>query len=198
MKVLPGDHIAKLWNSHHASKDGFLSATIPIQTYKELYEQAKKYPSFVIPIPREIQGENLEQKTGYETFYVEWGFLPKVNENELNVRPTTLIMTSLNEYKQRQMFAQPFVACTHYVEFGQDPHNFVLMRGEVTRFQSNSDITVLDSKDAHLLLLTMQRFYLAYKLNDEGSKQRQQLLHNFHNNQSAFDFNKLCDLVQEL
>lgn len=71
----------------------------------------------------------MAKKMGYEVFYLEWGFLPDVNGT--GVRPTTLIFTSLNEYKQRQAFATPFVSCTHYSDFAHS-HNLVLMRGEIT------------------------------------------------------------------
>ncbi|TIA91701.1 hypothetical protein E3P81_01844, partial [Wallemia ichthyophaga] len=196
MAELPLDHISKLWNAHHSSKDNYLSATIPKDTYEGLYTQARKYPAFVIPIPREVKGDKQEDKTGYEVFYLEWGFLPDTLGS--GTRPSTLIFTSLNEYKQRQAFAQPFVSCTHYTDLAKS-HDAVLMRGEVTAVQADDKaLAVLDSKDAQLLILTMQRFYNAHKFTDNSSKDRAKLLHNFHFNQSEFDFDRLCALVEEI
>ncbi|TIB77873.1 hypothetical protein E3Q23_01082 [Wallemia mellicola] len=196
MRELPDDHISKLWNAHHATKDNHLSASIERSTYESIYQQARKFPAFVLPIPREVEGEDMAKKMGYEVFYLEWGFLPDVNGT--GVRPTTLIFTSLNEYKQRQAFATPFVSCTHYSDFAHT-HNLVLMRGEITSVGSgDSNLTVLDSKDAQLLLLTMQRFYNAHKHADQSNKDRAKLLSDFHYNQSQFDFERLCQLVEEI
>ena len=74
------------------------------------------------------------------------------------------------------------------------------MRGEVTSVQASPDtsLAVLDSKDAQLLILTMQRFYGAHKFTDKSNQDRAKLLHNFHYNQGDFDFERLCALVEEI
>lgn len=44
--------LANLWTAYHQEK-GFLSAAIPISTYRTMVETAKKYPMFVLPLARE-------------------------------------------------------------------------------------------------------------------------------------------------
>lgn len=71
------DTIAKIWNGFHlmqGPESRTLSAVIPYETYAKMEEIARKYPQFVVPLPREIIGENGEKSEGAEMhFMVSWG-----------------------------------------------------------------------------------------------------------------------------
>lgn len=133
----PTDKIKELWTKYHTLK-GKLSAVIPRDTYERLVKNAKQYPQFVLPLPREIIGgdesaaSNLapgEKKQGYEMQFMEWGFLPSPQGSKTT--PTTVLFTPLAEYKLRQEFAQPLLVLTHYTDLS-DSNGVVLMRGEIT------------------------------------------------------------------
>lgn len=49
--------IAAIWNGFHqlAGNERALSAVIPYDIYRKMQERARKYSSFVVPVPREIQ-----------------------------------------------------------------------------------------------------------------------------------------------
>lgn len=48
--------ISQLWTTYHQAK-GFLCAAIPTETYERMTGVAKKYPMFVLPLARDIVGE---------------------------------------------------------------------------------------------------------------------------------------------
>lgn len=52
--------VSSLWTSYHQTK-GFLSAVIPSETYERMSGVAKKYPIFVLPLAREIFGEDIPE-----------------------------------------------------------------------------------------------------------------------------------------
>lgn len=136
--------ISKLWTGYHSIKKK-LSAVIPTETYLRLVETAKRYPQFVLPLPRTIVGaedgdqaesgvQAGEQKQGYEIQFMEWGFLPSPEPQDGSPRvpsPTTVLFTPLAEYKLRQEFAQPLLVLTHYTDLAHSK-GVVLMRGEIT------------------------------------------------------------------
>ncbi|CAO1615628.1 unnamed protein product [Parajaminaea phylloscopi] len=146
--------IGELWTGYHSLK-GKLSAVIPAEAYERLVSTARKYPQFVLPLPRTIVGgdedgsasaasaedgdvkaaglQSGEKKQGYEMQFMEWGFLPgPAAEGSAKVPPpTTVIFTPLAEYKLRQEFAQPLLVLTHYTDLAASK-GVVLMRGDVT------------------------------------------------------------------
>lgn len=147
---MTGEKIKELWTGYHSLK-GKLSAAIPTETYERLIGVARRYPQFVLPLPRTIVGDendaegdvqatNLkpgEKKQGYEMQFLEWGFLPPAAPQEGAApsppppSPTTVLFTPLAEYKLRQEFAQPLLILTHYTDLARS-HGLVLMRGDVT------------------------------------------------------------------
>lgn len=45
------DEIKKIWFEYHKTKD-VLAATLTVEQYESLMERAKKYPIFLLPLPR--------------------------------------------------------------------------------------------------------------------------------------------------
>lgn len=154
--------ISQLWTQYHSLKNK-LSAVIPARQYAEMVSKAKRYPQFLLPLPRTIVGSDDvnktanvapgERKDGYEMQYMEWGFLPKPDLEDISAKieqsvnhsnedkeviekasPTTVLFTPLAEYKLRQEFAQPVLIVTHYTGLALSK-GIVLLRGEVTEGQ---------------------------------------------------------------
>lgn len=129
------EKIKEVWTQYHTLK-GKLSAVIPADTYGRLVDKARRYPQFVLPLPREVVGGEEapgetsdlapgQKKQGYEMQFMEWGFLAGKNT------PSTVLFTPLAEYKLRGEFAQPLLVLTHYTDLVESK-GVVLMRGEIT------------------------------------------------------------------
>ena len=143
----PPEKIHQLWTAYHSLKNK-LSAVIPATIYQNLLKTAKRYPQFVLPLPRTVSvsdeapdGEagKEAQKQGYEMHFLEWAFLPPPpsapSADQSSSReppaPTTVLFTPLAEYKLRQEFAQPLLVLTHYTDLAATK-GLVLMRGDIT------------------------------------------------------------------
>jgi len=164
-KLLSSPHtseqISALWTAYHASRSGgtgrgFMCAALPVSQYETLMSIAKRYPNFVIPVPRLVppqeppsQDESAKTKDemSYEFYYLQWDFhapppAPKAKETDLfdatpssadhSLPPaTTVLFTPLQEYKLRASFATPYLVLTFYPDLAKS-HGLVLLRGEIT------------------------------------------------------------------
>lgn len=217
-KLLESPHSAEqislLWQAYHASRSsgtgrGYLCATIPVEAYEKMVSVATKYPSFVIPVPRDAaqvsEPPASKDQRAHEFFYMEWGFhgaptephsadadlfiIPKPSPNP---QTSTILFASLQEYKLRTSFATPYLVLTHYTDLARS-HGIVLLRGEITPSASNSGDAggdgryMLNQQDAQLLALGTQKFYLW----NEGFKGREELLRKFHENPTEFKWEEL-------
>ncbi|KZT67636.1 ATP11-domain-containing protein [Daedalea quercina L-15889] len=205
------EHLSDLWNVYHSSRSGgtgrgFVSACIPIAAYNRMMDVASKYSSFVIPIrrPTPPTEEPAEDKPAYEFYFMEWGFHgapPELSANSnpflppkpsSNPQTSTVLFTPLQEYKLRQTFATPYLVLTHYTDLAHS-HGVVLMRGEITPSSSGSGADdgryMLSQEDAHMLGLSVQKFYLWG--NDED--QRTKLLRAFHERPAEFKWEELLE-----
>ena len=216
------DQISALWTAFHASRSGgtgrgYLSASVPIQTYETLIKAAKKYPNFIMPLLRQPAsspskgGEGAPQEQAaepaYEFFFLQWGFheassIPAPNildaplpEGAIPPPPSvplaTVLFTPLLEYKTRATFATPHLVLTLYPELAKS-HDLVLLRGELTPSPAGGDRYLLSQQDAQLLALGLQRFYLpGAEDEDKGRKERAELLRLFNENPSQFSWEDL-------
>ncbi|GAA5901335.1 hypothetical protein JCM6882_007750 [Rhodosporidiobolus microsporus] len=180
--------LTQLWTAYHQSK-GFLSATIPTETYLRMVNSARKYPIFVLPLTRKAElPEGQEAETATEMHLLEWALLPQPTTVTSPVpAPSTVLFTPLAEYKARQSWAQPYLILTHYTDLSAS-HDVVLMRGEI------SSNVALNSTDAQVLAVRMQLFYNDQGKNDELTKQRRELLRAFHETPDKFDVEALIEL----
>ncbi|KAH9921412.1 ATP11 protein-domain-containing protein [Fomitopsis serialis] len=220
-KLLKGpvnaQHISDLWNVYHSSRSGgtgrgFVSACIPVAKYNRMIDVASKYSSFVVPIrrPKPETEVPASDKSAYEFYFMEWGFHgvppePLANPNPFappkpssNSQTSTVLFTPLQEYKLRQTFATPYLVLTHYTDLAHS-HGIVLMRGEITPSSSGASVGngaddgryMLGQEDAHMLGLSVQKFYLW----PGGGDARTKLLQAFHETPAEFKWEELLDHV---
>lgn len=196
------ENIGKLWTGYHIARNK-LSAVIPATTYLQMVETSRKFPQFVVPLPRAMKGEGSEEELGYEMQFLQWMTLPLPKCNSSNAPPPTAVMfTPLAEYQLRQEYAQPSLVLTHYTELIESK-GIVLMRGDITENEAGNDNPksrpLLTQQDAQILALCLQRFYhIDWALegldNDEETEQRRALLRAFHGKPEQFDLKKLIQL----
>ena len=177
-----------------------------------MLEVAGKYPTFILPVPREnAQVEDGSKEPAYEFYLMEWGFhgsppeptttsdLFSPAKASSNPQTSTILFTPLQEYKLRQSFATPYLVLTHYTDLVKS-HGLVLLRGEITPSASSASGAVgagagegtgerfmLSQQDAQLLAVHLQRFYLW----NEGSNERAALLRAFHDTPAEFKWEEL-------
>ncbi|GLH10948.1 Uncharacterized protein GBIM_15827 [Gryllus bimaculatus] len=105
---MSAEEISKIWETHFKDKDG-ISATIPVEVYKVIYQRGAKFPVFVLPLPR---GQ------GYEFF------LCQVERDEVH-------FTSLINYQAHKENAPECLTIVHYTEL--EGKGIILMRGEFNK-----------------------------------------------------------------
>lgn len=198
---------------YHASRSdgtgrGYLCASIPVDLYAKMAETATKYPKFVIPVPRTLEPDtpDSESKTGYEFYFLEWAFHeappspsiatsgysstpPKATLS--NPRYSTVLFTPLQEFKLRNSFATPYLVLTNYTDLVHT-HQQVLLRGEISMSTGTSGGKggyLLTQEDAQLLSVGLQKFYLPN--DDDGGRERQELLRSFHEKPEEFKWEDL-------
>jgi len=198
----------------------YLSATIPTATYEQLLSKVPTYPSFILPLPRpdalvEPAPDATEAGTTrgqpHDFYFMQWSMhgsppipssesLPPLlnqlsasSQSVPNPPCTTVLFTSLQEYKLRQDYATPHLIITHYTDLAQS-HGLVLFRGELTPSPSGQS-TVLSPNDAQRLALLLQQFYLPSRENDERGATRAKLLQRFHEKPEAFRWQDVIDSV---
>lgn len=204
--------MAALWNAHHASKPGQLSAVIQADKYQSLMEMAKRYTSFVLPLPKEApeaSSPTMEAtQRPHEFYFLEWCFYgrppdprdippfpldlapPISSARPPNPPVSVLLFTPLGEYKLHNSYATSHLTLTNYTDLVQS-HGIVLLRGEITPSESDPSKLRMKSVEAQLLALAMQKFYLK-----EGSERGPELLAKFHEKPEEFqweDVIQVCD-----
>jgi len=178
--------IGNLWTAYHGSRSGgtgrgFLSAVVPLTSYEEMVNEARRYPTFVLPL---IRPTTEDGAPGYEFYFLEWSLHP--TENPENSPISTILFTSLAEYKLRQSYAQPHLVITHYTELAET-HGIVLLRGELTPISNDGQQYRLSQEDAHLLAFGVQRFFLPRSRDAEHGE----LLRVFHESPREFKWENL-------
>ncbi|TGO27354.1 hypothetical protein BPAE_0043g00270 [Botrytis paeoniae] len=167
VRDLSQEKIEALWRYRHASDPRSLCAVIPLDIYKTIEKTAKKFPHFILPLPKEGQGA--------EIHFLQWTF-PAENT-------VTVLFTHLAEYKLRGEYSQPHTTITHHLELEKEK-GLVLLQGQVVEGRSVS------VDEAKWLIMCLQKFY-----GPVGEKSdRRRLLEMFGRGDPAF---KVEDLVEE-
>ncbi|KAF1845567.1 ATP11-domain-containing protein [Cucurbitaria berberidis CBS 394.84] len=186
IRELPEKEIQALWRLRHASNPQSIHFSVPATTFRSLLETAKRHPSFVLPVPREIPKESAdgvpaegETQQAAELHYLQFA--------HPHVDTTTLLFTSLAEFKLRGEFASPHTTITFHQELA-DSHNLVLGQGIVTE---GNNVSV---DDARWLVMCMQKFYVQ----SEEGKGREALLHQFTRGDSGFKVERLIDEAEKI
>ncbi|KAH8834940.1 ATP11 protein-domain-containing protein [Flagelloscypha sp. PMI_526] len=197
--------VADLWVAYHTMQSegtgkGFISASMPTETYTKMTSLAQKYSSLVVPLPRPKDSSEPEDNGDpYEFFFMQWDFHHRPPHptamQELFVSPasaassnppiSTIIFTPLQEYKLRGTYATPFLVLTNYTDLAST-HDVVLLRGEITPSSSGSSF-LLKQEDAQYLAMALQKFFLWDEKDGEGKR----LLQTFHERPEEFRWEEL-------
>ena len=217
--------ISALWTAYHASRTkgtgrGYICASLPLESYIAMTCVAKKYPVFVVPVPRESTPyPSAGESTGaaHEFFFLQWDFhpappassAPESNPFEPVIsgsscyipEPSTVLFTPLQEYKLRTSFATPYLVLTFYTDLSQS-HGIVLLRGEITPSSTSATTRsgeesperfLLNQVDAQLLAMGLQKFYLwgDGRKDSEHDLIAEALLKQFHEEPEKFSWQDL-------
>ena len=207
LKTQDQETITQLWARYHTLKNK-LSAVIPTEKYLEMLANARKYPQFVLPLPRQVIDEESDvagtSKQAFEMQFLEWAVIP--NPSAAGAPPSaTTLFTPLAEYKLKQDFSQPVLILTFYTDLSSS-NGIVLMRGEVTGLNEKTGKGGrIDQAQAQLLALTLQRFYLPSSPSAAADQETKddasactQLLHDFHKRPEHFDVEHLVNVAFRL
>ncbi|CAO2648732.1 Nn.00g096810.m01.CDS01 [Neocucurbitaria sp. VM-36] len=196
---LPEKEIAALWRLRHAANPQSIHFVVPASTFRALLETAKQHPSFVLPVPREIPTEeaadaaasgnagSADGETQGKTKTQQAAELHYLQFAHPHVDTTTLLFTSLAEFKLRGEFASPHTTITFHQELA-DSHGMVLGQGIVTEGRGVS------VDEARWLVMCMQKFYVQ----SEEGKGRGELLHQFTRGDSGFRVERLIDEAEKI
>nr|CAI5828178.1 unnamed protein product [Callosobruchus analis] len=124
------DEVKSIWEQYHLKKEYCIAATIPPHDFEKLQENAAKYPTFILPLPR---------SQGYEFMMCQFA-------------QNTVHFTPLLYFQVHKENAPECLTIIHYDEFMKDK-DIVLMRGEY-------DKNVLNAKEAQCLANQLQMYYV--------------------------------------
>ncbi|KAF2832189.1 ATP11-domain-containing protein [Ophiobolus disseminans] len=186
VRDLPNKEVQALWRLRHASNSQSVHFVVPAGVFRSLLQTAKQHPSFVLPVPREIPVEDAEVSEN-ETKTQQAAELHYLQFAHPHVDTTTLLFTSLAEFKLRGEFASPHTTVTFHQELA-DSHDLVLGQGTVVE---NKGISVAE---AQWLVMCMQKFYVR----SEEGKGRGELLSMFTRGDSGFQVERLIDEAEKI
>lgn len=186
VRDLPEKEVQALWRLRHAGNPQSIHFAVPASVFRSLLQTAKQHPSFVLPVPREIPVDGVEAareeaktQQAAELHYLQFA--------HPHVDTTTLLFTSLAEFKLRGEFASPHTTVTFHQELA-DSHDLVLGQGTVVE---NKGVSV---DEARWLVMCMQKFYVQ----SEEGKGRGELLNMFTRGDSGFQVERLIDEAEKV
>lgn len=165
--------IEMIWKARFINKQTEFCGALNSDAYARLYVNARKYPTFVLPLP---QGE------GVELYYSQWSFVGNYTIH--------CLITPLAEYKLHQEYAHPRVSVMMHSDFLTDKgialHNASLQDNEISM------------DNAVLLTLNLLRFYTADPAASEHSRAKIDLLRQFNTGDTSFSTDKLIEATETL
>lgn len=180
---LPAKEIQVLWRLRHASNPQSVHFSLPSSTFTALLQTAKQHPAFVLPLPRQPPADQTTDaapsQPAAELHYLQFAH-PHANT-------TTLLFTTLAEYKLRGEFASPHTTITFHSELA-DSHDLVLGQGLVVEGKGVS------VDEARFLLMCMQKFYI---VSEEG-RGRGELLDMFTRGDGRFRVERLLEEAEKM
>ncbi|CAI6341611.1 unnamed protein product [Periconia digitata] len=186
VSTLPNPEIETLWRLRHAHNQQSLHFTLPSATFTTLLSTAKQHPSFVLPLPRTVPDAQTEvSKSPASHQAAELHYLQFTHPHP---NTTTLLFTTLAEFKLRGEFAAPHTTITFHAELAES-HGLVLGQGEV---MENKGVSV---DDARWLVMCMQKFYVVG--GEEGIK-RGELLRLFSKGDQGFKVEQLLEEAEKI
>ncbi|CAA9962438.1 F1F0 ATP synthase assembly protein Atp11 [Pyrenophora teres f. maculata] len=185
VQTLPEKEVQALWRLRHAGNPQGIHFAVPANTFSQLLRSAKQHPSFVLPVPRQIPVE--DSAAGGQGQTQQAAELHYLQFSHPHVDTTTLMFTTLAEFKLRGEFASPHTTITFHQELAES-HNLVLGQGLVIE---NRGVSV---DEARWLIMCMQKFYVQTA---EG-KGRSELLDMFTRGDSAFQVDRLIEEAEKV
>lgn len=188
IKDLGIQEIQFLWRAKFQKDSQSLVAIAPTPAFNAMYQNARKYPTFVLPLPKEdAQVEEpknaLADSVPMEVHFVQWSF----------VGPSTThcMITTLMEYKLHKEYARPHTTISFHQELSEDK-GIVLMNGHV---DADSAMTM---GEAQMLLLNIQRFYGSFQTGSDIEKSRLKLVEAFNTGSTTFSMDECISLSQTM
>lgn len=166
IKELPRKEIEFLWKARFISKDRNLHAVVQDVQFANIYANAFKNPSFILPLPKNNEG--------YEMHFVQWSFV--------GPHTTHCMLTTVAEYKLHKEYAKPHTTLMFHQELRDQ--GVILMNGQV------ETESALSMEEALLLVMNVQRFYGDIG-NPDNSRRKYELLRAFTVGDDLFDMDEL-------
>ncbi|RMZ73891.1 F1F0 ATP synthase assembly Atp11 [Pyrenophora seminiperda CCB06] len=176
--------IEELWRLRGVANPQSLHFSVPATTFSQLLRTAKQHPTFVLPVPRQIPADGSPAVDGQTQQAAELHYLQFAHPHE---HTTTLMFTTLAEFKLRGEFASPHTTVSFHREL-VDSHELVLGHGSIIEGRGVS------LADATWLVMCMQKFYV----HTAEGKGRSELLDLFTRGDSAFQVDRLIDEAERL
>ncbi|PVI00240.1 ATP11-domain-containing protein [Periconia macrospinosa] len=186
---LPNTEIETLWRLRHAHNPRSLHFTLPSTTFTTLLQTAKQHPSFVLPLPREVP--NAHTEVSHSPASHQAAELHYLQFTHPHPHTTTLLFTTLAEFKLRGEFATPHTTITFHAELGGS-HGLVLGQGEV---MEGKGVSV---DDARWLVMCMQKFYVVSNTEEENADKRRELLSLFTKGDQGFRVERLLEEAEKI
>jgi ATP synthase F1 complex assembly factor 1 len=152
----PASTVKMLWEEYHAPRTENIAMTFTSDIYSTLFSRLKEANMFMLPVKR------------------EGGHFMMISQNQDN----SLLFTFLQDYKQHQIFANPYFIFTFFTEL-QQSKDIVLGRGDII----DQKIT---REEARELMKSFFMFYMTSDLYED-------FVQNFNFDSSKFNYSKFCD-----
>ena len=181
--------IELIWRARFVDDAQSLCAVLPAESYARMAAVAQRHPMFVLPLPRGGGGGGEGAGGGVvELHLLQWTF-PTADSS-------TVLFTSLEEYKLHREFAVPHTTLTHHCELagregkigGGRGKGLVLAQGQVV---PDRGVSVAQ---AQWLVVALQRFYGVQQGPD--AERRQRMLALFSSGDSTFSVDGLIAEVE--
>ncbi|KAF2789258.1 ATP11-domain-containing protein [Melanomma pulvis-pyrius CBS 109.77] len=182
--TLPQKELQTIWRLRHASNPQSLHFTLPTPTFDSLLRNAKKHPNFVLPLPRQVPVDAPNSTEPTTAQAAELHYLQFAHPHH---QTTTLLFTTLAEFKLRGEFASPHTTITFHSELA-DSHGLVLGQGII---MENRGVSV---DEARWLVMCMQKFYV---VSEEGEG-RGELLDMFTRGDGGFRIERLLEEAEKI
>lgn len=173
---LPEKEIEVLWRLRHANNSQSLCAALKADVWGNIYNNARRHPQFILPLPRETDGAQ-----GAEIHFMQWTFPTK--------NTTTVLFTHLAEYKLRTEYSSPHTTVSFHADMA-DFKGLVLVQGNVL---PDRGVSVDQGK---WLLMCLQKFYGLQAEESGGS--RKKLLEMFTRGDSEFQVQELLNEAEKI
>lgn len=121
LKDLSPQEIEELWRAHHSSQKDTIYSVLKSSEYDLIYENAMKYPIFILPLPKStaVDDETRKSSTGQQEGYQM--FLSRFAQH-------TFYLTPLAQFQQLQDAAVPSFVINHFPELSSSKQ-IVLLNG---------------------------------------------------------------------